>query len=95
MREEFIDPLATRPVDPRPIDDAQRPTPTEPSVEIGTRDDVYHHAAHPYTKALMSSVKSHWRVTKWPTRLSAVRLAMGAKAAPDSLFQQVQIGNAP
>jgi oligopeptide/dipeptide ABC transporter ATP-binding protein len=25
-------------------------------VEIGTRDDVYHHAAHPYTKALMSSV---------------------------------------
>jgi oligopeptide/dipeptide ABC transporter ATP-binding protein len=25
-------------------------------VEIGTRDDVYHNAAHPYTKALLSSV---------------------------------------
>jgi peptide/nickel transport system ATP-binding protein/oligopeptide transport system ATP-binding protein len=25
-------------------------------VEIGTRDEVYHHAAHPYTKALLSSV---------------------------------------
>ena len=25
-------------------------------VEIGTRDEVYHHAAHPYTQALLSSV---------------------------------------
>jgi len=25
-------------------------------VEIGTRDEVYHHASHPYTKALLSAV---------------------------------------